>query len=219
MLKIFGTVLEPRYSKQLGTTAYLVQRDYSEIRELWSDSNCGELPVENNHLLSEEPPDPDNYPDLSSYLKANNSFWERWLKPLEEKSVWQKQDFEDCHSVMMSVLMDSPIWNRANELYKSRLKLVSIKVEDIPLEKVPLLKMRGRPPGSSNKHKSGSFYKRGVSKKGVEQWSFHYHYYDDNDKLRKTSVSVPFEKLREAKNIAHFKGTEAVIKFLKGKNQ
>ncbi len=75
--------------------------------------------------------------------------------------------------------------------------------------------MRGRPPGGSNKKRSGSFYKRGVNKKGVEQWSFHYHYYDDDGKARKTSISVPFQKLREAKNIAHLKGLEAVIKFLK----
>ena len=75
--------------------------------------------------------------------------------------------------------------------------------------------IKGRPPGVLNKHKSGSFYKRGVNKKGVEQWSFHYHYYDSEGKLKKTSTSVPFEKLNEARNIAHFRGTEATIKFLK----
>ncbi len=202
----------------------LYQKSVENNLETQSDcqgKNSLTPPLENNQLLflepeqiSEEPPDPDDYADFDSYSKANNSFWERSLKLLEEKSVWQKQDFEDCNTVMMSVLMSSSVWAKANELYKSRLKLKANK-EDIPVEN-PLPKMRGRPPGSSNKHKSGSFYKRGVNKKGFEQWSFHYHYYDENGKLRKTSISVPFDKLRQAKNIAHFKGTEAVIKFLRG---
>ncbi len=77
----------------------------------------------------------------------------------------------------------------------------------------------GRPKGSKNKQKSrGSFYMRGVSKKGVEQWSYHYHLLLPNGRIKKSSVSVPLSKLQGAKDVARLGGVEEVLRFLKGKN-
>ena len=74
----------------------------------------------------------------------------------------------------------------------------------------------GRPKGSKNQQKSqGSFYMRGISKKGVEQWSYHYHLFLSNGLIKKSSISVPNSKLEAAKNIAKLQGIEEVIRFLK----
>ena len=151
--------------------------------------------------------------DLSGISKEFGSPW----------AIWSQYNWE----INSPLLLESPIPAKGSpSLWKLEIPSDNLNFVSPPQKNLSQISTRpsknskvGRPKGSKNKQKSrGSFYMRGVSKKGVEQWSYHYHLLLPNGRIKKSSVSVPLSKLQAAKDVARLGGVEEVLRFLKGKN-
>ena len=251
VLQTFAKIIEQADCKETKNFTYLVCRENSGVKEIWSEQNCKSPPSDGNQMLLfsvkelklVELPKPNDFQDLDTYNRVFAIYLNHFFSQLEDKLDWQDEDFKNLEKILSKVdssslefirgsaLLSRKSYTRNREVYQ----ISESSPENSPEDFLQIGKNRkqnfqetytsqnksskvgrlGRPKGRKNKKKSrGSFYMRGVSKKGVEQWSYHYHLLLPNGLIKKSSVSVPNSKLQAAKDIARISGVEEVLKFL-----